>query len=233
MIQGGQGSGSAFIAKRYQDIVRSTSGVGATLPMALHSRSSPANPNFASLATAIPVPAVRADEAIAFNDYLARSKAGQIPFPQPPQANTSSSSSLSSSSTFLNNPSNLGAVVPDQGLLQPSPVPEAGATPGRVVAAASSVTPLPGSSSSSSSTTSASTTAAVVPPSPKWQSGAQPSSASSSASGIDPSLMSSIPTVAPPSAGGDALTAIAPDNNNNNATGGVGSSGGDVSPDMQ
>jgi len=226
MIQGGQGSGSAFIAKRYQDIVRSTSGVGATLPMALHSRSSPANPNFASLATAIPVPAVRADEAIAFNDYLARSKAGQIPFPQPPQANTSSSSSLSSSSTFLNNPSNLGAVVPDQGLLQPSPVPEAGATPGRVVAAASSVTPLPGSSSSSS-TTAASTTAAVVPPSPKWQSGAQPTSAASSASGIDPSLMSSIPTVAPPSAGGDA---IAPDNNNNNATVG---SGGDVSPDMQ
>jgi hypothetical protein len=234
----GQGGGSAFIAKRYQDIVRSTSGVGAALPIALHSRNSPGHSNFSSLA--VPVPAVRADEAIAFNEYLARSKAGHVPFPQPQAPLSSSSSSSFLNSNSSSNPllpnNNLGAVVPDQGLLQPSPVPEVGSTPGRLasvtppVAAAINPTSISSLPAATSSSTGIVTAATAVPPSPKWQGEAQSNVV---APATDPSL-SSIPMVAPPSAaGGDATAAQSSSSESATNNAPSGSGGGDVSPEMQ
>jgi hypothetical protein len=231
MVQGSnQGGGSAFIAKRYQEIIRSTNGggerslgVGTALPLSLHpalySRPPASNSQFSSLATAIPVPAVRSDEAVAFNEYLARSRAGHVPFPE--------------STSKVNN---LGLVLPDQGLLQPSPVPEG--TPGRII---SNMTPPPpppvttatatsgGSIPVSVPSSSSSSSSGSVPPSPKWQGEtttvptAVPvpvvptvslTTPSTIVTDTDP-LTTSIPSIPPPSAGGEVLNDHQPTTNIN------------------
>ena len=211
MVQGSnQGGGSAFIAKRYQEIIRSTNGgerslgVGTALPLSLHpalySRPPASNSQFSSLATAIPVPAVRSDEAVAFNEYLARSRAGHVPFPE--------------STSKVNN---LGLVLPDQGLLQPSPVPEG--TPGRIISNMTPPPPPPLPVSGGTIPVSVpSSSSGSVPPSPKWQGEtttaptAVPVPVVPTVSLTTPSTivtetdpLISVPSIPPPSAGGEVL----------------------------